>query len=115
MVIGSGLGGLCAAALLSRYGNHDVLVLESHYLPGGAAHGFARGGYRFDTGPSLFSGLSSKGPQANPLAQVGGRRTGEGGRGSKGKINRAGEEIKGEEPRTETGMRRVNGCWAEEV
>ncbi|KAJ7299154.1 hypothetical protein O6H91_Y294300 [Diphasiastrum complanatum] len=27
-------------------------------------------GYRFDSGPSLFSGLSSRGPLANPLAQV---------------------------------------------
>ncbi|GJP43455.1 hypothetical protein CLOM_g2914 [Closterium sp. NIES-68] len=69
IVIGSGIGGLCCGALLSRYGR-DTLVLESHYLPGGAAHGFKRDGFSFDTGPSLFSGLSSRGPQANPLAQV---------------------------------------------
>ncbi|CAI6008593.1 unnamed protein product [Closterium sp. NIES-65] len=69
IVIGSGIGGLCCGSLLARYGR-DTLVLESHYLPGGAAHGFTRNGFSFDTGPSLFSGLSSRGPQANPLAQV---------------------------------------------
>ncbi|XP_057420996.1 prolycopene isomerase, chloroplastic [Lotus japonicus] len=69
VVIGSGLGGLCCAALLARY-EQNVLVLESHDLPGGAAHSFDIKGYKFDSGPSLFSGLQSRGPQANPLAQV---------------------------------------------
>lgn len=69
MVIGSGLGGLCCAGLLARYGQ-DVLVLESHDLPGGAAHSFEIKDYKFDSGPSLFSGFQSRGPQANPLAQV---------------------------------------------
>ncbi|KAK4476819.1 hypothetical protein RD792_015979 [Penstemon davidsonii] len=69
IVIGSGIGGLCCGALLARY-NQDVLVLESHDLPGGAAHSFEIKGYKFDSGPSLFSGFQSRGPQANPLAQV---------------------------------------------
>lgn len=69
VVIGSGIGGLCCAGLLSRY-KQDVLVLESHDLPGGAAHSFEIKGYKFDSGPSLFSGFQSRGPQANPLAQV---------------------------------------------
>ncbi|KAA8545457.1 hypothetical protein F0562_020241 [Nyssa sinensis] len=69
VVIGSGIGGLCCAGLLARY-NQDVLVLESHDLPGGAAHSFEIKGYKFDSGPSLFSGFQSRGPQANPLAQV---------------------------------------------
>ncbi|GJN22703.1 hypothetical protein PR202_gb10298 [Eleusine coracana subsp. coracana] len=69
VVIGSGLGGLCCAGLLARYGQ-DVLVLESHDRPGGAAHSFDIKGFNFDSGPSLFSGLQSRGPQANPLAQV---------------------------------------------
>ncbi|KAI5056378.1 hypothetical protein GOP47_0028196 [Adiantum capillus-veneris] len=69
IVIGSGIGGLCCSSLLAKYGQ-DVLVFESHDLPGGAAHSFEIKGYHFDSGPSLFSGLSSKGLQANPLAQV---------------------------------------------
>ncbi|CAL5329810.1 unnamed protein product [Camellia sinensis] len=69
VVIGSGIAGLCCAGLLSRY-QQDVLVLESHSLPGGAIHSFEKKGYKFDSGPSLFSGFQSRGPQANPLAQV---------------------------------------------
>ena len=53
----------------ARYGQ-DVLVLESHDRPGGAAHSFDIKGFSFDSGPSLFSGFQSRGPQANPLAQV---------------------------------------------
>ncbi|XP_019258033.1 PREDICTED: prolycopene isomerase, chloroplastic isoform X2 [Nicotiana attenuata] len=69
IVIGSGIGGLCSGGLLARYGQ-DVLVLESHDVAGGAAHSFDIKGYKFDSGPSLFSGFQSRGPQANPLAQV---------------------------------------------
>nr|XP_025667972.1 prolycopene isomerase, chloroplastic [Arachis hypogaea] len=69
VVVGSGIGGLCCAALLARY-EQDVVVVESHDQPGGAAHSFDIKGYKFDSGPSLFSGLQSRGPQANPLAQV---------------------------------------------
>lgn len=46
VVIGSGVGGLSAAAMLSRHGD-SVTVLESHYLPGGVAHAFDIEGYRF--------------------------------------------------------------------
>ncbi|MQM02415.1 hypothetical protein Taro_035183 [Colocasia esculenta] len=69
IVIGSGIGGLCCAGLLARY-HQDVLLLESHDIPGGAAHSFKIKDYKFDSGPSLFSGFQSRGPQANPLAQV---------------------------------------------
>jgi len=69
VVIGNSVGGLCCGSMLARYGE-DVLILESHDNPRGAAHSFEIKGYHFDLGPSLFSGLSSRGPQANPLAQV---------------------------------------------
>lgn len=68
IVVGSGLGGLVAGALLARYGRR-VIVCESHTLPGGAAHGFQRQGYQFDSGPSFFSGLSDPASR-NPLRQV---------------------------------------------
>ncbi|KAJ1626723.1 hypothetical protein T492DRAFT_201008 [Pavlovales sp. CCMP2436] len=67
VVIGAGVGGLSCAAMLARYGL-DVLVLESHSIAGGAAHGFERGGFKFDSGPSLFNGMSE--PSTNPLRQV---------------------------------------------
>jgi len=49
IVIGSGIGGMTAAALLSKLGRR-VLVLEQHYVPGGFTHTFRRGGYRWDVG-----------------------------------------------------------------
>ena len=67
VVIGSGIGGLSCATLLATYGI-DVVVCESHSIPGGAAHGFERQGFHFDSGPSLYSGLS--GPSPNPLRQA---------------------------------------------
>jgi carotene isomerase len=68
IVIGSGIGGLSCAALLAHYGI-EVIVLESHSIPGGAAHTFERNGYKFESGPSLYSGLSYT-PSPNPLRQV---------------------------------------------
>jgi phytoene dehydrogenase-like protein len=68
VVIGSGIGGLCCAALLARYG-FEVVVCESHSIAGGAAHAFERQGFTFDSGPSLYSGLSYQ-PSANPLRHV---------------------------------------------
>ncbi len=50
IVIGSGIGGLGAAALLAKYGRRRVLVLERHYTPGGYTHVFHRPGYEWDVG-----------------------------------------------------------------
>ena len=49
IVIGSGAGGLTAAAALARNGQR-VLVLEQHYLPGGWTQSFTLGGYRWSPG-----------------------------------------------------------------
>lgn len=68
VVIGSGIGGLCAAAVAATYGL-DVAVVESHVHAGGAAHAFERDGFTFDSGPSLFSGLSQA-TSPNPLKHV---------------------------------------------
>ncbi len=68
LVIGSGIGGLTAGALLARYGRR-VIVCESHAIPGGAAHSFVRQGFHFDSGPSFYAGLSDP-KSLNPLRQV---------------------------------------------
>src|SRR5829696_5245380 len=49
IVIGSGIGGLTAAALLAR-GGQRVLVLERHTTAGGATQTFRRAGYEWDAG-----------------------------------------------------------------
>jgi all-trans-retinol 13,14-reductase len=49
IVIGSGIGGLTTAALLSRAGK-KVLVLEQHDQCGGCCHSFVEKGFEFDTG-----------------------------------------------------------------
>ena len=44
IIIGSGIGGLCSAALLSMKGK-KVLVLEKHFKIGGWTHTFRRKNY----------------------------------------------------------------------
>src|ERR1700721_800627 len=50
IVVGSGIGGLTTAALLSKYAAKKVLVLERHYTAGGYTHSFHRPGYSWDVG-----------------------------------------------------------------
>ncbi|KAJ1458090.1 hypothetical protein M885DRAFT_461295 [Pelagophyceae sp. CCMP2097] len=88
IVIGSGIGGLSCAGLLAAKGR-KVTVLEAHYELGGCAHEFAVGldgrtvpsqrllalgseappVFRFEAGPSLYSGLSPAN-SPNPLKHV---------------------------------------------
>ncbi|XP_026984995.1 all-trans-retinol 13,14-reductase isoform X2 [Sagmatias obliquidens] len=49
VVIGSGFGGLAAAAILTKAGKR-VLVLEQHTKAGGCCHTFGQNGLEFDTG-----------------------------------------------------------------
>ena len=49
IIIGSGMGGLSTAAILSKQGK-KVLVLERHYTPGGFTHVFKRKDYEWDVG-----------------------------------------------------------------
>jgi len=49
LVIGSGIGGLTAAALLSEM-DWKVCVLEQHYTAGGYTHSYDRQGYEWDVG-----------------------------------------------------------------
>ena len=76
-IVGSGLAGLCAGALLNTLYGKRVGVYESHYLAGGCAHAFERRikgskdnttTFTFDSGPSILLGCSS--PPYNALRQV---------------------------------------------
>ena len=49
IVIGSGIGGLCNAALLAKLGKR-VCVLEQHYTAGGFTHTYENSGYEWDVG-----------------------------------------------------------------
>lgn len=66
IVIGSGIGGLTTAALLSKAGK-SVIVLEAHDRPGGYAHGFKRNKYHFDAGVHLISGCGAAGYQGGQV------------------------------------------------
>ncbi len=67
VVIGSGLGGLTAAALLAKRGL-KVLLVEHHYLPGGLCTTLRRQNFSFDTGTALLYGFGKKG--VNPFTFV---------------------------------------------
>jgi all-trans-retinol 13,14-reductase len=49
IIIGSGMGGLATAAILSKQGQ-KILVLERHYTAGGFTHVFKRKDYEWDVG-----------------------------------------------------------------
>lgn len=59
VIIGSGMGGLTAAAMLSELGK-KVLVLEQHYVPGGFTHTFRRKSWRWDVGVHAVGEVSEK-------------------------------------------------------
>ena len=53
VIIGGGIAGLAAAALLAREGA-SVTLLEAHNEVGGRAGSWEKAGFRFDTGPSWY-------------------------------------------------------------
>lgn len=61
VIIGAGVGGLTAGAILARAGV-KVAVLEAHIYPGGCAGTFYHQGYRFDAGATLAGGFYPGGP-----------------------------------------------------
>lgn len=79
-IVGAGIGGLCAGAILNTLYGKKVGIYEAHYLAGGCAHAFEREGPRdgrtgergktftFDSGPTIVLGCSGR--PYNPLRQV---------------------------------------------
>ncbi|WP_414583467.1 C-3',4' desaturase CrtD [Scytonema sp. PCC 10023] len=60
IVIGAGIGGLTAGALLAHRG-YSVLVLDQALVPGGCASTFKRKGFTFDVGATQVAGLEPGG------------------------------------------------------
>ncbi len=67
VVIGAGNGGLTAAATMARKGL-NVLLLERHNIPGGAATSFCRGRFEFEVALHQLSGLGT--PQKPGLLRM---------------------------------------------
>ncbi|MCG6162365.1 NAD(P)-binding protein, partial [Leptospira bandrabouensis] len=59
IIIGSGIGGLTAASILSQVANKKVLVLERHFKLGGFTHTFKRlGKFEWDVGIHYIGDLA---------------------------------------------------------
>jgi phytoene dehydrogenase-like protein len=81
-IVGAGIAGLTAGAILNTLYGKKVGVYESHYLPGGCAHAFERTTttrstpssssspttFTFDSGPTILLGCSQR--PFNALRQV---------------------------------------------
>ncbi len=60
IVIGGGIGGLTAAALLGKRGLR-VLTIDQHYIPGGCCTSLRRDGITFDVGAAMLYGWDETG------------------------------------------------------
>ncbi len=69
IVIGGGVAGLTAAAILAHYGARTV-VYERHNVPGGCASFYQRDGYRFDVGATLVGGFGLRGVHRSLNAEL---------------------------------------------
>ena len=70
VVVGAGIAGLTAAALLAQEGL-AVELLEAHQQSGGCAGTFRRGPYTFDVGATQVAGLEPGGSHQRLLAHFG--------------------------------------------
>ena len=70
VVIGAGIGGLTAAALLAHRG-YGVKVFDQAIVPGGCASTFKRRGFTFDVGATQVAGLEPGGIHHQIFAELG--------------------------------------------
>ena len=70
IVIGAGIGGLTAAALLAHRG-YNVLILDQAIAPGGCASTFKRQGFTFDVGATQVAGLEAGGIHHRIFSELG--------------------------------------------
>ncbi len=70
VVIGAGIGGLTAAALLAHRG-YGVQVFDQAIVPGGCASTFKRRGFTFDVGATQVAGLEQGGIHQQIFAELG--------------------------------------------
>lgn len=73
IVIGSGIGGLAAAAALASIGKR-VLVLERHTQAGGLTQTFERNGFRFNVGVHYLGGFGEHGLNRRLFERLAGGR-----------------------------------------
>ena len=69
VVIGAGIGGLTAAALLAHRG-YEVLVVDQALVPGGCASTFRRREFTFDVGATQVAGLEPGGIHHRIFAEL---------------------------------------------
>lgn len=70
IVVGAGIGGLTAAALLAHRG-YSVLILDQALVPGGCASTFKRHGFTFDVGATQVAGLEPGGIHHRIFTELG--------------------------------------------
>ena len=70
VVVGAGIGGLTAAALLAHRG-YEVKVFDQAIVPGGCASTFKRRGFTFDVGATQVAGLEPGGIHQQIFEELG--------------------------------------------
>lgn len=70
IIVGAGMAGLCAGALLAEKGK-KVTILEKNWLPGGCSSSYPRKHYIFESGATTLVGLDEKMPLRYVLDKTG--------------------------------------------
>jgi C-3',4' desaturase CrtD len=70
VVVGAGIGGLTAGALLAHRG-YSVLMVDQAIVPGGCASTFQRRGFTFDVGATQVAGLEPGGIHHRIFSELG--------------------------------------------